>query len=274
MTEVVVIVAVVVLAAAAGAVTHAVVMRRGEHGGDQVRAEGLEIADLCRPLLTLVAFLLGFVLVQTFSSFQDAADSADVEAAAVLAEGRAARSLEPASGAPVVDGLRCYARAVAGPGWDSLAGSRRTSSVSEDASARVEEALVAAERVVADQDALDVVRSADDARLEARRRRLLDAQPSVPGPMMVLLVASVAIVIGGSAALTSRRVRMAFSLSVLFATVTVFAGTLVVIVDLDQPFAGWARIHPDRLLEVEQRLGSLEIAPPASCDGDGTPTGS
>jgi hypothetical protein len=41
------------------------------------------------------------------------------------------------TGANLVAQLRCYARAVAGPGWDSLETTRRTSSISSEADARV-----------------------------------------------------------------------------------------------------------------------------------------
>ena len=55
---------------------------------------------------------------------------------------------------------------------------------------------------------------------------------------------SVAIIVGGSAALTNGRVRLPYSVPLIAATVVAFAGSLVVIIDLDQKFGGFARIEP------------------------------
>ena len=270
--ELLVVAAVVVVAAGVGLAVHVADVRRSTGDDDRSTVEGLDIADLSRPLLTLVALLLAFVLVQTFSSFQDASDSASEEATAVLSEAHAARRLTSESAVSIIGELRCYALAVAGPGWDALAATRRTSPVTEEANDRVEEALLAASEVAADQPALDIVLDADNARIAARRDRLNEAKPSVPTLVTVLLVVSVAITVGGSAALTNRRVRLPYSIPVLAATVVVFAGSLVVIIDLDRKFEGFARVEPVELRDVEQRLAELTGGVPPPCDERGNPT--
>lgn len=272
MVELLVVAAIVVVAAGVGLAIHVADVRRSDDEDQRSAVEGLDIADLFRPMLTLVALLLAFVLVQTFSSFQDASDSASQEATAVLSEAQAARRLTPGSATSIIGELRCYAAAVAGPGWDALAATRRTSPIAEEANDRVEEALVAASRVADDQAVLDSVFSADNARIAARRNRLSEAQPSVPTLVTVLLVVSVAIIVGGSAALTNRRVRLPYSVPLLAATVVVFAGSLVVIVDLDRKFEGFARIEPVELRDVDKRLAELTPGASRPCDENGNPT--
>ncbi len=271
MRELAVVAAVVVLAAGVGLAVHVADVRRNRGDDDRSMVEGLDIADLFRPLLTLVALLLAFVLVQTFSSFQDASDSAAEEATAVLSEAQAARRLTAPSATSIIGGLRCYALAVAGPGWEALAATRLTSPVTEEANDRVEEDLVEASEVVDDQPELDAVLDADNARIAARRNRLSEARPSVPTLVTVLLIISVAIIVGGSAALTNRRVRLPYSVPLIAATVVVFAGSLVVIIDLDQKFGGFARIEPVELRDVEQRLADLTPGVPPPCDERGQP---
>ena len=189
----------------------------------------------------------------------------------MVAEGQAARLLSPGSASEVIGALQCYARAVAGPGWEALEATRKTSPVTEDASVRVGEALLEARAVPDDQQALATVLDADAARLDARAGRLTEAQRSVPISVTLLLVVSVAIVLGGLAVLTSRRARLAYALPVLAATVIIFGGTLVVIVDLDRPFGGVASIEPTEMREAERTLAEMPEAVPPPCDDDGAP---
>ncbi len=272
MVDLSIVAAVVVIAAVVGLAVHVADVHRSTGDDDRSTVEGLDVADLFRPLLTLVALLLAFVLVQTFSSFQDASDSASQEATAVLSEAQAARRLTSESAVSIIGALRCYALAVAGPGWDALAATRQTSPVTEEANDRVEEALLTASEVTADQPVLDSVLDADNARIAARRHRLSEAKPSVPTLVTVLLVVSVAIIVGGSAALTNRRVRLPYSVPLLAATVVVFAGSLVVIIDLDRKFEGFARVEPVELRDVEQRLADLTGGVPPPCDARGNST--
>src|SRR6185436_17967029 len=56
-------------------------------------AEGLDAGEMWTPVRILVALVLAFVLVQTFSSYQDAGDAATREASAVSAEASSAALL-------------------------------------------------------------------------------------------------------------------------------------------------------------------------------------
>jgi NADH:ubiquinone oxidoreductase subunit 5 (subunit L)/multisubunit Na+/H+ antiporter MnhA subunit len=267
------VVTVVVAAAGVGLAINVLAVRRShaDHDG-QVHAEGLSVSDLALPLLTLVALLLAFVLVQTFTSFEDASESTSEEASAVLVEGESATLLEPAAATSVIGVLQCYARAVAGPGWRALEATRETSAISEQASVRVQEALQQALSADVDRDVVIRMLDAEELRIQSRDRRLAEARPTVPAPVFALLVVSVAILVSGTAALINRRMRLAIAVPVLLATVVIFAGALAVIVDLDRPFGGLATIEPDELRDVERQLGELIAPAQPPCDDDGVAT--
>jgi hypothetical protein len=139
------VIVVVVLSGALGLLAQRRLAKRVPTEG-QDSAEGIALSDLLAPVRILVALVLAFVLVQTFSSYEDASDAANDEAGAVSAEAVAAALLPSPTGPNLVAQLRCYARAVAGPGWTSLEATRRTSSVSSDADARVAAAVAQAQQ--------------------------------------------------------------------------------------------------------------------------------
>jgi hypothetical protein len=234
-------------------------------------AEGLDAGEMWTPVRILVALVLAFVLVQTFSSYQDAGDAATREASAVSAEASSAALLPPAAAADLVGSLQCYARAVAGPGWSELGATRRASPISEQAAARVEAALSRAQTAGADSVLLSEIYSADRERVGARSVRLAEAAPSVPSVVTVLLVLCVAVTIGGTAALAHRRIRAGLRYGLIAVTAVIFTATLLVIFDLDRPFGGIAAIQPTDMRNVEQQLaaGSLGVTPP--CDALGRP---
>src|SRR5437762_443550 len=92
---------VVLLSGALGILAQRFLARRGTTDS-QASAEGIPLTDLLTPVRILVALLLAFVLVQTFSSYQDASDAADDEAGAVSAEAAAAGLLPSPSGPNLV----------------------------------------------------------------------------------------------------------------------------------------------------------------------------
>ena len=147
----------------------------------QAFAEGIPLTDLLAPVRILVALVLAFVLVQTFSSYEDASDAADDEAGAVSAEAVAAALLPPPTGPPP----GCPARAAMpapSPGRDGarLEATRRTSSISNDADARVAAAVAQAEQTGISETLVAQVVTAERDRAAARRVRLAEAEPSVP----------------------------------------------------------------------------------------------
>jgi hypothetical protein len=264
------VIVVVVVSGALGLLGHRRLAKsvRTQH---QDSAEGIPLTDLLSPVRILVALVLAFVLVQTFSSYEDASDAANDEAAAVSTEAVAAALLPAPSGPNLVAELRCYARAVAGPGWASLEATRRTSSISNEADARVVAAVAQAERAGINETLVGDVVAADRGRAAARRVRLAEAAPSVPGIVTALLIGSVAITVASTAAFADRRIRPSLRWTLLGITTLIFTASLLVILDLDRPFGGVARISPSAMRGVEEQLGTMPFGANPPCDQSGVP---
>ena len=239
----------------------------------QDSAEGIPLTDLLAPVRILVALVLAFVLVQTFSSYEDASDAANDEASAVSTEAVAAALLPSPTGPNVVGLLRCYARAVAGPGWASLEASRHTSSISNDADARVAAevrvAVAQAQQAGISETLVAEVVVGERARAAARRVRLAEAAPSVPSIVTALLIGCVAITVASTAAFAGRRIRPSLRWTLLGVTALIFTASLLVILDLDRPFGGMARIDPTAMRAVEAQIGTTPFGANPPCDLSG-----
>ena len=256
-----------------GLLMHRYLRRRSSDDNDgRDDAEGLGVGELAVPLLTLVTLLLAFVLVATFSSYQEASDRAVAEAGAVLEEAEAALALPSPADQRILGSLQCYARAVAGPGWRSLSNTRHTDPISIAANTHVGAVLVEAQESISGSAALSAVVEADRDRVIARRGRLAEAEASVPTIVTALLIGIVAVTVAAIAALADRRIRHGLRLILVGVSTLMLTATLLVIFDLDRPFGGWIAIEPTHMLEVAEVIeAELLIAPPP-CDMSGAPT--
>jgi hypothetical protein len=264
------IIIVVVVAGALGLlVQRSLAKRLGS--GSQDAAEGIPLTDLLAPVRILVALVLAFVLFQTFSSYEDARDAANDEASAVSTEAVAAAVLPSPTGPDLVGLLRCYTRAVAGPGWASLEANRHTSSVSSDADARVAAAVAQAQEAGTSEALVGDVVAAERARAAARRVRLAEAAPSVPAIVTALLIGCVVITVASTAAFADRRIRPSLRWTLLGVTTLIFTASLLVILDLDRPFGGLARIDPTAMRTVEEQIGATSFGADPPCDVSGAP---
>jgi hypothetical protein len=262
------VIIVVVLAGALGLLAHRRLARHGRTASADA-AEGIPLTDLLAPVRILVALVLAFVLVQTFSSYEDASDAADDEASAVSTEAVAAALLPSPTGPDLVGLLRCYARAVTGPGWASLETTRHTSSISSDADGRVAAAVARAQQAGTDDTLVAEVVAAERGRAAARRVRLAEAAPSVPAIVTALLIGCVAITVASTAAFASRGIRPSLRWTLLGITAVIFTASLLVILDLDRPFGGVARIDPTAMRAVEEQIGGTPFGADPPCDQSG-----
>ena len=264
------VIIVVVLSGAIGLLAQRRLARR-VRTDSQDPAEGIPLTDLLAPVRILVALVLAFVLIQTFSSYEDASDAANDEAGAVSTEAVAAGLLPAPTGPDLVALLRCYARAVAGPGWASLEETRRTSSISSDADARVAAAVARAQQAGISETLVAEVVAAEHGRAEARRVRLAEAAPSVPAVVTALLIGCVAITVASTAAFADRRIRPSLRWTLLGVTALIFTASLLVILDLDRPFGGVARIDPTAMRAVDEQIGTMPSGADPPCDLSGAP---
>jgi hypothetical protein len=264
------VIVVVALAGALGLLTHRH-LSKGAQSDNQDFAEGIPLTDLIAPVRILVALVLAFVLFQTFSSYEDASDAANDEAGSVTTEATAAALLPSPYGANLVGQLRCYARAVAGPGWASLEATRHTSSISSEADARVAAGVAKAQQADINETLVAEVVAAENVRVEARRVRLAEAMPSVPAIVMALLIGSVAITVASTAGFAHRHIRLSLRWTLLGLTTLIFAGSLFVILDLDDPFDGVAKIDPTAMRDAEAQIATMPFGADPPCDQSGAP---
>ena len=242
------------------------------HDDPLAGAEGLPVRELIIPARALAGLLLAFVLVSVFESYRDAGSEAAAEAGAVLAMAEDAVLLTPDARRDVLGGLRCYARAVAGSDWRAQAEEGGPSPVTDAAADEITASLARASADPRNSVAVSAILSSGSVRVQARIERRSEARPTVPEEIWALLLTTVAVTIGGTAALGHPGVRGRVQLAVLAGTTLVFGLTLLVIHDLDRPYTGPARIEPTAILDVERRMAALpdgDAAPP--CDVEGRP---
>ena len=240
--------------------------RRGTDS--QATAEGIPLPDLLNPVRILVALVLAFVLVQTFSSYEDASDAADDEAGAVSAEaGGGAPPADRPDSCPVT--LLRPGRRRAGVGG---AGGHPPHVIDlQDADARVAAAVAQAQQAGISENLVAEVVAAERARAAARRVRLAEAAPSVPAIVTALLIGCVAITVASTAAFADRRIRPSLRWTLLGLTTLIFTASLLVILDLDRPFGGVATIDPTAMRAAEEQIGTTPFGADPPCDLSGAP---
>lgn len=246
----------------------------GGHGHDdpRVQTEALKVSELVIPVRTVATLLLAFVLVAVFQSFQEAGAAAATEAGTVLAMGEDAVLLAPDARRPVLGRLTCYARSVAASDWRSQAEELRPSSATDAAADALALSLQEAATDPRNNLALGAILSSNAARIQTRIERLDQAQPSVPVEVWVLLLVTLAVTVGGLAALGHPGARGRVQLAVLIGTTLIFGLALVMVYDLDQPYDGLTRIEPTAMLEAGRRLSALPGNDgTAPCDATGAP---
>ena len=265
-----VVVVAVLLATVGGFLAQRVLHRERLHDDPLARIEGLPVSELVIPVRTLATLLMAFVLVAVFQSYDQAKDDAAMEAGAVLSMAEDAVLLPPAPRQDVLGHLACYARSVAGPDW--RAQSQGGPSPATDAAAdAVAVSLQRAVQVQGSDVAMSSILSSNSLRVQTRIQRIQEAQPSVPGPVWVVLMVAVSAAIGGLAAFGHPGVRRRMQLAVLAGTTVVFVCTLVVIHDLDRPYDGLVRIEPTAMMTVAGRIAALPGGREAPCDINGNP---
>lgn len=265
------IVVVVVLAALLGELTRRYVFRGHEHDSTRVYVEALRVRELVIPVRLLASLLLAFAVVSVFNSYRNAATYAATEAGTVLAMGEQAVLLPEAERSEVLGALRCYTRAVAGPDWEAQA-SGDMSPVADAAADRI--TLVLGEVIADSED--DAVAAAiledDSQRIQARILRNEEAQPAVPAEVWILMLVTVAVMIGSSGAFTHPRIGRPARLAILTGTAVVFGLTLGVTYDMGRPFDGLVKVLPTAMLGVDDRLAGLPGGTPEPpCDTEGLP---
>jgi hypothetical protein len=233
---------------------------------------GLEMGDLVAPITTISAILLAFLMVEALSSHGRARDFAGVEARIVDESAEAAVRLDdPALSRAYQASLICYARSVTFQEWPSMAvGGDRSAAVGVW-TGEIDELL--GEIHQSGDDGLDRLIDFESDRIDARLARLGEADPSLPSGLNWLMLASVIVSIFGLAAFMKHDTGRVHSLAVVLVFGALIGGTLIMIGDLDRPFAGFNRIEPTAMtrsgLEMAQDFAIRYPSAALPCDDKG-----
>jgi len=245
---------------------------RPHQAAARVPRDGLTVAEIIAPVGSLAVVLLVFVLVQTFSSWAAAGRAETNEATATLLLFREADLI---GGARRRDALRkevvCYATSVERQDWPAMA-QRRVSSVPTYWAARIRGAGVRLVRARGQSTAGENLVARDGERAAARQDRLGEARPTVPSALSWLMLAAVIVLLAVVGAATMAGVETRTHLVLVVAAAAVFAATLILIADLDQPYAGAVKRRPTQTEFVRTQIAA-EVRPPLPCDAAGLPTG-
>ena len=251
-------VAIVLVAVAVAIVLMLLVRRHAPAGGYYSSSRGIGIYSAVQGSLGI---LIAFVIFLAFQSYLAARAAAQTEATAVAQLYRAAGLFPSPTRQQLRAGLTCYARAAAGPEWDSMR-SGNISPLADDASNAIDNVFEASVR---NRTAPDVAKSqwlgAVQDRAEAHQRRLTEAQPFVPTLLWVMLIGGALAVCGFLLTFADRAERPVLQMLVMAAPVGIVASGLVLVFFFSHPYSGHSgSIKPTAMKRTELRMQQLSRA--------------
>jgi hypothetical protein len=137
----------------------------------------------------------------------------------------------------------CYATSVVHQDWPAMS-RRRVSSVPTYWATLVRDAGVRLVRAQGGSTAGESLVARDGERATARQNRLGEARPTVPNALDWLMLATVVVLLAVLGAATQAAVDTRIHVTLVVAAAILFAATLLLISDLDQPYAGAIRRDP------------------------------
>jgi hypothetical protein len=259
----------ILLAVALALIYNRWVWRPGQDSGRLV-SDGLQIKEIAGPLASLAVLLLAFVLVQSFSSWSSAGRAEASEATATLLLFREADLIDnPRSRQDVRNQVVCYATSVIEQDWPAMR-EAQVSNVPAYWATSIRRTAIRQVRSGADETAGTAIIARDAEQVTARQERLSEALTSVPPVMYFLLLAAVAVALLIVGVVTAKGVSAVVHAIVVGAAAVVFAGTLLMIGDLDQPYDGITGRDPTRTAFVLDQMKE-DVTGDRPCDGHGLP---
>jgi hypothetical protein len=243
---------------------------RPRQASGRASQHGVSIEGMIALVGTLAVLLLVFVVVQTAASWSAAGEAETDEATATLLLFREADLVKDArTRNRIRAAVVCYATSVIRQEWPAMQ-DRQVSNVPTYWGARIREAGVRLSRTSAEQSAGENLVARDGERASARQERLGEARPTVPVALFVLMVVAVAVTLGIVGVATEGSVGRGVHAVIVVATGVVLAATLLLVRDLDQPYAGVVRRSPSQTEFIRAQIAP-EVRGPLPCDDDGMP---
>lgn len=185
---------------------------------------------------TIYAVLVGFVFLLAFGSYSAARESSQDEARAALSLFHVAERFPPDVRDEIQGDVVCYARAVVGSEWTTMAAERPSTAVDhwETRLSRDFDAFEPTTQV--EGDALQSWFSDADLLREARQGRLTEAPRFIPVTIWVLLLVTGVAVIAFSLLLSDSRERRSAQIAMVIAVTTAVTASLLIVNFLDRPY--------------------------------------
>jgi hypothetical protein len=224
---------------------------------------------------TAFAVLLAFVVIQAYTSYNDAKTGAEREATGVLQLSRSADAFTPREHARLEGLLICYGRAVIHLAWPLMQEKEEASPVVNAWGSRFREAVQDVRLdSAAKRETFRQLLTEQDDRIEGRRIRLAEAVRTVPEPMWFVLLLGAALTIGWVVLAAGRRGSFLVQASVTASVAAMIASALLLVWFLDHPFSNSSGSitpiemeHAIETIKVEQEGATIPVTAPCTEEG-------
>ena len=201
----------------------------------------------------LYAVLLAFAVVVVWEKFDESENFVAQEAGAAATIYRLADGVGTDSGAGLRKGLNDYIKVAVTEDWPAMERGGASSIARDALSELYKAALKFTPGNSRDGVLLAEVLHQLDLLTQARRARLVVASGIVPGVLWMVLFGGAVLTVGFTLFFGTQNLR-AQTLMTGILTLLIFSG-LLVIVEIDHPFAGTVRVMPEALTTVMEDLG-------------------
>ncbi|MEA2686179.1 MAG: hypothetical protein QOE93_1374 [Actinomycetota bacterium] len=218
------------------------------------------------------AFLLAIVLSSASSSYSSAQKAAKQEADVIDTLYESANYVDMPFRQRIQAAAVCYARAVVGPEWTTLAKGKRSPVPNNWTGTKPTGIRAALLEMTPKAQGFSLIQSADAQRGGLRSERVTQANPSVPTPVLWFMVILIALSIGGVAYAIPRE-KNTSHLAAVGAVVLTFGVAMALIYNLDRPFSGVLALKSTAMQETadDDSADYIEDYGRLPCDDQGNP---
>ena len=233
--------------------------------------DGVSVTTILSTTSLLAGLLLALVIADAGSSYSTAKAAAKQEADSVIYLSRAAEYVDQPFREKIQAAAACYARAVAGPEWKTLANGKLSPVPLIWAGSQPGGLRATFVEMTADARGFSLVEAADTQRSVLRTERLAQSVPALPSAEMWFLVVLLALSMAGLA-YSVPRAENGTEMVALAVVAVSFVAAVGLVYNLDRPFTGALALKPTQMRTVSG-LASSEYAAkygtPLPCDDNG-----
>ena len=222
------------------------------------------------------AILLGFVVLQSYDSYNDARAGAEEEAQGVLELSRTSAAFSTEEHRRLNGLLICYGRAVIGKGWPAMRhGEPGDESVGSWLRRYRDQAFDIRVDTHIRRAALRQLLMEQDKRTDGRRFRIAEAVREVPPQLWFVLILGAVLTVGWIVLGADRKGSLLVQAAAVASVAAMATAALLLVWFLDHPFSGHSgSIEPIEMEEVldtideELQQEGVHISPPCTENGD------